>query len=217
VIVGTEQAIAFDQRQGHLIEDGTEQRPACACDPSLADVRPALALAQVRSGHPEQLSPARIGAERAGFAEKTSHGQFGDDAAGGERRQQRVQHPGLVVERFELPSRRLPASGRLFDVELRQFPLAALGWVYFKRNDFKNAVDFLTKSADLGPTATNLMHLGMALLESGEKERARQVFRRAKSFKSKGSGLEEKILEQVRTATKLIDRLHQKRRKVAKG
>ncbi|HEY0140343.1 MAG TPA: tetratricopeptide repeat protein [Thermoanaerobaculia bacterium] len=101
--------------------------------------------------------------------------------------------------------------------ELRQFPLAALGWVYFKRRDFKSAVDFLTKSADLGPTPTNLMHLGMALLESGQKDRARQVFRRAKSFKTKGTGLEEKILEQVRTATKLIDRLHQRRRKIAKG
>jgi tetratricopeptide (TPR) repeat protein len=101
--------------------------------------------------------------------------------------------------------------------ELKQFPLAAVGWVYFKRRDFQSAVDFLTKSADLGPTATNLMHLGMALLESGEKERARQIFRRAKSFKMKGAGLEEKILEQVRTATKLIDRLHQRRRKVAKG
>jgi tetratricopeptide (TPR) repeat protein len=101
--------------------------------------------------------------------------------------------------------------------ELKQFPLAALGWVYFKRRDFKLAVDFLTKSADLGPTATNLMHLGMALLESGEKDRAKQVFRRAKSFKIKGAGLEEKILEQVRTATKLIDRLHARRRKVAKG
>jgi tetratricopeptide (TPR) repeat protein len=101
--------------------------------------------------------------------------------------------------------------------ELKQFPLAALGWVYFKKRDFKSAVDFLTKSADLGPTPTNLMHLGMALLESGQKDRARQVFRRAKSFKTKGAGLEEKILEQVRTATKLIDRLHQRRRKVAKG
>jgi tetratricopeptide (TPR) repeat protein len=101
--------------------------------------------------------------------------------------------------------------------ELKQFPLAALGWVYFKRREFKNAVDFLSKSADLGPTATNLMHLGMALLESGEKDRARQVFRRAKGFKIKGAGLEEKILEQVRTATKLIDRLHARRRKVAKG
>jgi tetratricopeptide (TPR) repeat protein len=98
--------------------------------------------------------------------------------------------------------------------ELKQFPLAALGWVYFKKRDFKAAVDFLSKSADLGPTATNLMHLGMALLESGQKERARQVFRKAKSFKIKGAGLEEKILEQVRTATKLIDRLHAKRRKL---
>ena len=97
--------------------------------------------------------------------------------------------------------------------ELKQFPLAALGWVYFKRREFGNAVDFLTKSADIGPTATNLMHLGMALLESGQKDRARAVFRKAKSFNSKGSGLEEKILEQVRSATKLIDRLHQRRRR----
>jgi tetratricopeptide (TPR) repeat protein len=100
--------------------------------------------------------------------------------------------------------------------ELKQFPLAALGWVYFKRRDFTNAVDFLSKSADLGPTATNLMHLGMALLESGQKERARQVFRRAKSFKAKGAGLEEKILEQVRSTTKLIDRLHARRRRASK-
>lgn len=101
--------------------------------------------------------------------------------------------------------------------ELRQFPLAALGWVYFKKRDFGNAVDFLTKSADIGPTATNLMHLGMALLESGQKDRARAVFRKAKSFKTKGAGLEEKILEQFRSTTKLIDRLHARRRKVAKS
>ncbi|HWS72011.1 MAG TPA: tetratricopeptide repeat protein [Thermoanaerobaculia bacterium] len=100
--------------------------------------------------------------------------------------------------------------------ELKQFPLAALGWVYFKRREFEPAVDFLTKSADLGPTATNLMHLGMALLESGQKDRARAVFRKAKTFKLKGAGLEEKILEQVRSTTKLIDRLHAKRRKIAK-
>jgi pentatricopeptide repeat protein len=97
--------------------------------------------------------------------------------------------------------------------ELKQFPLAALGWVYFKRREYTNAVEFLGKSADLGPTATNLMHLGMALLESGQKERARAVFRRAKSFKTKGAGLEEKILEQVRSTTKLIDRVHARRRR----
>src|SRR5713226_3969556 len=101
--------------------------------------------------------------------------------------------------------------------ELRQFPLAALGWVYFKKRDFKSAVDFLTKSADIGPTSTNLMHLGMALLESGDKDRARAVFRKAKTFKTKGAGLEEKILEQVRSTTKLIDRLHARRRRATKN
>jgi tetratricopeptide (TPR) repeat protein len=100
--------------------------------------------------------------------------------------------------------------------ELKQFPLAALGWVYFKRREFGNAVDFLTKSADLGPTATNLMHLGMALLESGQKDRARAIFRKAKAFKAKGAGLEEKILEQIRSTTKLIDRLHARRRRATK-
>jgi tetratricopeptide (TPR) repeat protein len=97
--------------------------------------------------------------------------------------------------------------------ELKQFPLAALGWVYFKKRDYPQAVEFLSKSADLGPTATNLMHLGMALLESGQKDRARAVFRRAKTFKIKGAGLEEKILEQIRSTTKLIDRLHARRRR----
>ena len=100
--------------------------------------------------------------------------------------------------------------------ELKQFPLAALGWVYFKQRDFESAVDFLTRSADIGPTATNLMHLGMALLESGQKDRARAVFRKAKSFKTAGSALEEKILEQVRSTTKLVDRVHSRRRRMAK-
>ena len=101
--------------------------------------------------------------------------------------------------------------------ELKQFPLAALGWVYFKRREFQTAVDFLTKSADLGPTPTNLMHLGMALLESGQKDRAKVVFRKAKQFKTMGSALEEKILEQVRSTTKLVDRVHSRRRRLQKA
>ena len=100
--------------------------------------------------------------------------------------------------------------------ELKQFPLAALGWVYFKRRDFDNAVEFLSKSADLGPTPTNLMHLGMALLEMGDKERARAVFRQAKQFNRRGSGLEEKILEQVRSSARLADRVAAKRDRTRK-
>ena len=57
----------------------------------------------------------------------------------------------------------------------------------------------------------------MALLESGQKDRARAMFRKAKSFKAKGAGLEEKILEQIRSSTKLIDRLYARRRKAIHG
>src|SRR5437588_11059929 len=64
--------------------------------------------------------------------------------------------------------------------ELKQFPLAALGWVYFKRRDYINAVDFLSKSADLGPTAANLMHLRMARPASAQKDRGPATLRKAK-------------------------------------
>ncbi len=97
--------------------------------------------------------------------------------------------------------------------ELRQFPLAALGWVYFKRREFQSAIDFLSKSNDIGPTSTNLMHLGMALLEAGQKDQARVIFRKAKQFESKGAGLEEKMLDQMRETTRLIDRVISTRRR----
>ena len=97
--------------------------------------------------------------------------------------------------------------------ELKQFPLAALGWVYFKRREFRSAVDFLSKSTEIGPTATHLTHLGMALLESGDKESARLTFRKAKQFDGETGAFEEKILEKVRTTAKLVDRFHSRRRK----
>ncbi|MBW3563231.1 MAG: tetratricopeptide repeat protein [Acidobacteria bacterium] len=95
--------------------------------------------------------------------------------------------------------------------ELRQFPLAALGWVYFKRHEYDSAIDYLSKSNEIGATPTHLMHLGMALLEAGKKEQARAVFRRAKKFEGEGAGLEEKILDQMRTTTRLIDRMISRR------
>ena len=38
--------------------------------------------------------------------------------------------------------------------ELRQFPLAALGWVHFKRQEFEQAIEFLERSSRLGSSAT---------------------------------------------------------------
>ncbi|HZF12233.1 MAG TPA: tetratricopeptide repeat protein, partial [Thermoanaerobaculia bacterium] len=34
--------------------------------------------------------------------------------------------------------------------ELRQFPLAALGWVHYKRKEFDKAIDFLARSSEIG-------------------------------------------------------------------
>src|SRR5258707_8735876 len=67
------------------------------------------------------------------------------------------------------------------------------------------------------PVVRMTMECQPMMLESGQKERARAVFRKAKSFKTKGAGLEEKILEQVRSTTKLIDRLHARRRRATKN
>ncbi len=36
--------------------------------------------------------------------------------------------------------------------ELQQFPLAALGWVHYKRKEYDEAVDCLSRSNDLGPS-----------------------------------------------------------------
>ena len=37
----------------------------------------------------------------------------------------------------------------------------------------RSAVEFLARASELGPSAATLTHLGMALLASGEEERAR--------------------------------------------
>src|SRR6202035_1627053 len=91
--------------------------------------------------------------------------------------------------------------------EIRQFPLAALGWVHYKRKEFDKAIDFLSKSSELGPSPTTLTHLGMALLASGEEDRARSVLAHARKLGSRGEGLEEKMMECMRDSTRLIERV----------
>ena len=51
--------------------------------------------------------------------------------------------------------------------ELKQFPLAALGWVHYKRKEYDQAVECLARSNELGSSPTTLTHLGMALLAAG--------------------------------------------------
>ncbi|HEX3528979.1 MAG TPA: tetratricopeptide repeat protein [Thermoanaerobaculia bacterium] len=90
--------------------------------------------------------------------------------------------------------------------EIKQFPLAALGWVHYKRKEFDRAVDFLSKSSELGPSPTTLTHLGMALLASGEEDRARSILAHARAIGGRGEALQEKMMECMKDSTRLIER-----------
>lgn len=88
--------------------------------------------------------------------------------------------------------------------ELKRFSLAALGWVHYKRREFDQAIDFLTRSTQLGVSSRTLTHLGMALLASGKRERARNVLVEARALNEKSTGLESKVLECLKDSTRLL-------------
>ncbi len=87
--------------------------------------------------------------------------------------------------------------------ELRQFPLAALGWVHYKRSEFGRAVDCLARSSELATSATTLTHLGMALLATGEEEQARRVLDEARRLSSGSGTVEQKLMECLKDSTRL--------------
>ena len=97
--------------------------------------------------------------------------------------------------------------------ELRQFPLAALGWVHYKRQEFEQAIEFLERSSRLGSSATTLTHLGMALLASGAENRARSVLAEARSIEGGGVSVEQRMMECLRASSRLHDRVRQGRAK----
>ena len=90
--------------------------------------------------------------------------------------------------------------------ELEQFPLAAIGWIHYRGGRYEEAVDFLTKSSERGPSATTLTHLGMALLAAGEEERAREVFDRARELSDRGADLGSKMMRFMKDSTRLMTR-----------
>jgi tetratricopeptide (TPR) repeat protein len=97
--------------------------------------------------------------------------------------------------------------------ELKQFPLAALGWVHYKRKEFDKAIDFLARSSELGASSTTLTHLGMALLASGEDERAKTVLAQARRLTARGEGLEEKMMAFMKDSSRLLERVHRSQKK----
>lgn len=84
---------------------------------------------------------------------------------------------------------------------LKGFPLAALGWVHYKRKEFDQAIDCLAQSTELSPSPAALTHLGMALLASGRREQARSVLARARSLE------EPETLETAGTESGVVSRV----------
>ena len=97
--------------------------------------------------------------------------------------------------------------------ELKQFPLAAKGWVHYKRKEFEQAVECLAKSNELGSSPTTLTHLGMAHLASGNEEKARSAFGRARSLEPRVGALEEKMMECMRDSSRLLERVQQRQKR----
>lgn len=91
--------------------------------------------------------------------------------------------------------------------ELRQFPLAALGWVHYKRQEFDQAVEFLSRSSEAGPSATTLTHLGMALLAAGEEGEARAALAQARELGGRGVSLEQRMLECLKASDQALRRV----------
>ena len=60
--------------------------------------------------------------------------------------------------------------------ELKPYPLAALGWVHYKRREFDRAIDCLRRSSERAAAPTTLHHLGMAYLAAGKPEEAKAAF-----------------------------------------
>ncbi len=89
--------------------------------------------------------------------------------------------------------------------ELKQFPLAALGWVHYKRRGVRPGGRLpRPRRASSTPRATTLTHLGMALLASGEEDRARSVLAQRPQPREPRRALEEKMMECMKDSTRLL-------------
>jgi tetratricopeptide (TPR) repeat protein len=69
---------------------------------------------------------------------------------------------------------------RLSPQGVRQFSLAAKGWVHYKRKEFENAVECLRQAAEMGENSPDLVHLGLAYLAVGEVSSARESFEKVR-------------------------------------
>jgi len=90
--------------------------------------------------------------------------------------------------------------------ELKPYPLAALGWVHYKRQEFERAIECLRRSSERAAAPTTLHHLGMAYLAAGKPDEAKAAFTKAKTV-APGGALEDRMMQQVRSNLRLVEKV----------
>jgi tetratricopeptide (TPR) repeat protein len=89
--------------------------------------------------------------------------------------------------------------------ELKPYPLAALGWVHYKRKEFDRAIDCLRRSGERAAAPTTFHQLGLAYLAAGRLEEAKGAFHRAKTV-ARGGKIEDRVMQQVRSNLRLLEK-----------
>jgi tetratricopeptide (TPR) repeat protein len=100
--------------------------------------------------------------------------------------------------------------------ELKPYPLAALGWVHYKRQEFDRAIECLRRSSEKAAQPTTFHHLGMAYLAAGRADEAKAAFTKAKTV-ARGGTLEDRMMQQVRSNIRLVKRFGGKKKSEAGG
>jgi len=100
--------------------------------------------------------------------------------------------------------------------ELKPYPLAALGWVHYKRQEFERAIDCLKKSSERAAQPMTFHHLGMAYLAAGRPEEAKTAFTKAKTV-ARGLTLEDRMMQQVRSNIRLVEKVGGKKKAETAG
>ena len=98
--------------------------------------------------------------------------------------------------------------------ELKPYPLAALGWVHYKRREYDRAIECLRRSSERAAAPTTFHHLGMAYLAAGRPEEAKAAFSKAKTV-ARGGALEDRMLHQVRSNIRLAEKFVPKKKEAA--
>ena len=95
--------------------------------------------------------------------------------------------------------------------ELKPYPLAALGWVHYKRQEYDRAIECLRRSSENAPAPTTFHHLGMAYLAAGRAEDAKIAFTKAKTAAG-GAGIEDRMKQQLRSNLRLVEKVWPRRK-----